>query len=279
MKENIIQQSINYFIENGPSLFGRILLWAVIFTILYFIIKYAISRIKKRIEANSLISNTYTQKNSKLVGNILFIILMIFNILATFQVIWFDVSLIMGGISMSIWFALETTIGNMIAGIFILTNKKIKLWDFVQFMGSLKLLGTIEEINIRYTVIRTFDKRRTIVPNSIIAKTPIRTLKTEPILRWEVTFRVPRHSVIQQIKQIFTTTINNKKNILYPEYTTILVENFDTAGINIKGLFFVNPGKKSPMIVARDLKSDIFNELKKYGIKVSYPHLVINTEE
>ncbi|HCB51917.1 TPA: hypothetical protein DEP21_05135 [Patescibacteria group bacterium] len=50
-------------------------------------------------------------------------------------------------------------------------------------MGSLKLLGTIEEINIRYTVIRTFDKRRTIVPNSIIAKTPIRTLKTEPILR------------------------------------------------------------------------------------------------
>ncbi|HCY21714.1 TPA: hypothetical protein DIC40_07920 [Patescibacteria group bacterium] len=67
-----------------------------------------------------------------------------------------------------------------------LTNKKIKLGDFVEFLGKLNLKGIIEEVNVRYTVIRSFDKRRTIIPNSIVAKTPIRTLKSEPILKGEL---------------------------------------------------------------------------------------------
>ena len=49
---------------------------------------------------------------------------------------------------------MENTIGNMISGIFILTNKKIRLGEFIQFLGPINIMGTIEEINIRYTVIR-----------------------------------------------------------------------------------------------------------------------------
>lgn len=78
---------------------------------------------------------------------------------------------------------METTIGNMIAGIMIMTNEKIKIGDFMQFMGKINMRGTIEEINIRYTVIRTYDKKRTIIPNSILAKTPVQTYKSEPLLR------------------------------------------------------------------------------------------------
>ena len=64
-----------------------------------------------------------------------------------------------------------------------MTNEKVKLGDFVQFMGSLNMMGTIQEINVRYTVIKSFDKRRTIIPNSIIAATPIKTLTTETLIR------------------------------------------------------------------------------------------------
>ena len=278
MKENIIQQSITYFQTNAPAMLGKFWLWIVVFFIIYLIIKRIIRKVRQRMESNSLVANVYAQKNSNLVGNVLFVILMIFNVLATFEIIWFDVAIIMGGISMSLGFAMETTIGNMISGIFILTNKKIKLGDFVQFMGPLNMMGTIEEINIRYTVIRTFDKRRTIIPNSIIAKTPIKTLKTEPLLRGEIIFRVPRHVYIPQIKQIFIETINGYKNVMYPEYTSIVIDNFDTAGINIRWFFFINPAKKSPSLATREIKPKIFEALKKYGIKISYPHLTITVE-
>jgi len=278
MEGNIITATIEYIKESAPSFFLKLLLWVLLFTIIYLIIKKVISNVKSKIESNNIVADVYAKKNAKLVWWVLFIILMIFNILATFQIIWFDVAIIMWWISLSLWFAMETTIWNMISWIFILTNKKIRLWDFVQFMGPLNMMWTIEEINVRYTVIRTFDKRRTVVPNSLIAKTPIRTLKTEPLLRWEVIFRVPRHVLFPQIKQIFTTIINSNKNILYPEYTTILIDNFDNVGINIKWFFFASPAKKSPSLVARDLKLELFKELKKYWIKPSYSHLTITTE-
>jgi len=184
MEGNIITATIEYIKESAPSFFLKLLLWVLLFTIIYLIIKKVISNVKSKIESNNIVADVYAKKNAKLVWWVLFIILMIFNILATFQIIWFDVAIIMWWISLSLWFAMETTIWNMISWIFILTNKKIRLWDFVQFMGPLNMMWTIEEINVRYTVIRTFDKRRTVVPNSLIAKTPIRTLKTEPLLRW-----------------------------------------------------------------------------------------------
>jgi small-conductance mechanosensitive channel len=43
----------------------------------------------------------------------------------------------MGGISLSIGFAMETTIENMVSGVMFITNKKVKIGDFVEFMGSI----------------------------------------------------------------------------------------------------------------------------------------------
>ena len=78
---------------------------------------------------------------------------------------------------------MQSTIENLVAGVMIITNQKIKIGEFIQFMEPLKIMGTVEEINIRYTVVKTYDKRKVIIPNSLVAKTPIRTMKSEPLLR------------------------------------------------------------------------------------------------
>ncbi|HCY21715.1 TPA: hypothetical protein DIC40_07925 [Patescibacteria group bacterium] len=69
---------------------------------MYIIIKYIVNRVKRKMEGDTLIADVYAKKNSKLVGSIIFIVLMIFNILSTFEIIGFDVAIIMGGISLSL---------------------------------------------------------------------------------------------------------------------------------------------------------------------------------
>ena len=249
-----------------------------IFIIGYIIIQLIVKKIRTRIETNSLEENIYIKRTSGLVGKFVFILLMIFLVLAVFQVIGFDTAIIMWWVSLSLWFAMETTIGNMIAGIMIITNEKIKLGDFVQLLGSLKMMGTIEEINVRYTVIRTFDKKRTIVPNSVLAKTPIKTYKIEPLIRGEILFTVPRHVHIPQVKQILIDTINAHEKVLYKEYTNVRIENFDTRGLQIKSVFFANPKTKSPFLIARELRPTIKDNLQKYGINIPYPHITLTAE-
>lgn len=279
MKEIIFWDAISYIKESWPGLLGKLLLGIIIFFILYIIIKYIVNNVKKRIKGNELVEDTYSKRNSELVWSILFIMLMIFNVLATFEIIWFDVAIIMWWISLSLWFAMETTIWNLISGVFILTNKKIKLGDYIEFLWWLKLKWTIEEVNVRYTVIRGFDKKRTIIPNSIVAKTPIRTAKTEPLLKWEIVFNIPRETPFDLIKKIFSQIISEEEAIMYPEHSSIMIENFNKSGISIKWFFFSDPKKKMPFIIARNIKWKLFNQLQKYWIHIPYKHIIISTEK
>ena len=279
MQENVIITIITFLKEEWGNLLLKTALAIVIFFIGYILIQWVVKKIRTRIEENSLEEDIYVERNADLVGRIIAILLMIFLVLAILQVIWFNTAIIMWWVSLSLWFAMETTIGNMIAGIMIMTNEKIKIGDFMQFMGKINMRGTIEEINIRYTVIRTYDKKRTIIPNSILAKTPVQTYKSEPLLRWEILFTVPRHVHIPQIKQILIDTINQNPKVLYKEYTNVWIENFDVRWLQIKSVFFANPKSKSPFMIARTLKPIIAANLKKYGINIPYPHITISAED
>jgi len=264
---------------NGLDVLWSTALAVGIFVVFLIAIKMIVAKVKKRIQENSLQEDIYSKRIGDLAGSMLFILLMIFNILAVFWVIGFDTALIMWGVSISIGFAMETTIGNMIAGIMLMTNDKVKLWDFVQFMGSLNIMGTIEEINVRYTVIRTFDKRRTIIPNSIIAATPIKTLKTEVLIRGNIKLRLPRHIDIDQVKSLLIQTLNNIDGVLHKEYTNIVVSGFDSGGIIMQWFFFLNPQtKRNKVVIKKEFTTKIFEEFKKYGIKMPYDHVTLTVE-
>ncbi len=74
-------------------------------------------------------------------------------------------------------------------------------------------------------------------------------------------------------------TITANKNIIYPEYTNTRIQNFDTRWLQMKWIFFVDPKKKTPFIIARELRVNIAENLKKYGIEIPYAHIAITTEE
>lgn len=278
MRAQFVPEIIKDLTNNRGSILTKAGIAIGVFLVIYFISTLIVQKVRKKIEDDSLQNDVYTAKVAKLSGNIVRVFLLIFNILAIFQIIGFNTALIMWGLSLSIWFAMETTIGNMIAWIMFITNKKIKIGDFVEFLGSLNMKWTIEEINIKYSIIRSFDKRRMIIPNSIIAKTPIKTFKTEPLMRGEFTIKVPRHVDVEQVKKLLNDTINANKYVMEKTYTNTIVTGFDSFGIGIKSFFFSSPQKKSPAIVARDLKPVILEVFKKYGIKIPYNHMTITAE-
>jgi hypothetical protein len=81
--------------DNGLSLLGSTALAVGIFVAFLIIIKMVVAKVKKRIQDNSLQEDLYSKRIADLAGSMLFILLMIFNILAVFEVIGFDTALIM----------------------------------------------------------------------------------------------------------------------------------------------------------------------------------------
>ncbi|HRX64292.1 MAG TPA: mechanosensitive ion channel [Candidatus Absconditabacterales bacterium] len=276
---NLINFAIEYLSNNGIEMLKKVLIATAIFVLIYIFIKRIINKVKRKIELNHLDNDAkYAKKLSNLIGKILFIIGMIFNVLIICQVIGLDVALLMAGISLGIGFAMETLISNMVAGFFILTNKKIKIGDFVQLLGTFNMNATIEEITIRHTVVRTIDKRRLLIPNMLMASTPVKTLKTEDLVRGDLEISLPRHINIDQIKNILNNTINENPNILNKNYTNTYIQGFDAKGYKFHTVFFVNPKSGTPFVVGSSIRETISQVLKKYGIKFPYEHMVINVE-
>ncbi|MEI6673029.1 MAG: hypothetical protein WCL02_07030 [bacterium] len=89
----------NYIIirikANGLDLLTSTALAAGVFGVCLVIIKMIVAKVKKRIQENSLQEDMYSKRIANLAGSMLFILLMIFNILAVFEIIGFDTALIM----------------------------------------------------------------------------------------------------------------------------------------------------------------------------------------
>lgn len=280
MEANLLQAIYNYISQNWLQIIWKLFLAWIIFIWIWIFIKRVTQRVKTRIEENSTQSDEiYTKKISNLIWNMIFVFLMIFNVLIIFWVIWFDVAILMWWISLGMWFAMETTIWNMVSWIMILTNKKVKLWDYVQMTWSLNISWVIDEINIRYTVVKTLDKRRVIVPNMILAATPIKTFKSEPLIRWQIDFILPRHVEINQIKKLLTDIINWEEKVIHKEYTNVFIKSFDSRWINFKWFFFFDPKWwKWWFVICSDIRKKLHTIFKQYWISIPYEHITITTE-
>ena len=278
---NIISYFRDYIIwyisENWLLILKKVVLATVVFIGFYFFINRIANRVtNKIINWDIQANNEYTKKLWHLIWRIIFIIWLIFNILIMCEILWIDVSLLMAWLSLWIWFAMETRITNIIAWFFILTNKKFKIWDFVELLWNINTRWTVEEINLKHTIIRGIDKRRLLIPNSVMADTTIKTLKSEDLVRWDIELSLPRHVDINQIKELMNETTNNYENTMHKEYTNTFIESFNWNWYKFHTVFFIDPNKCSAMVAGSAIRIQLTKIFKKYWIPNPYKHIVVH---
>jgi small conductance mechanosensitive channel len=73
-------------------------------------------------------------------------------------------------VSIVIGMAAQTTLGNLIAGISLLLYRPFSIGDRLQVSTPAGVdVGTVESLSLGYTVLRTYDNRRIVMANSLIA--------------------------------------------------------------------------------------------------------------
>jgi len=276
--QSFIDQGLQFIQDNWPRFIIKAFSAVAIFWWLQTIAKLIVKKIRARVEENSLESTEYTRKLSDMIGSIVYVLLMIISVFIIFAFRWLDIALIMWGFSIAIWFAMEWTIKNLISGVFIMSNKKVKLWDFVEILWKFNIRGTIEEVNVRNTIVKMVDKRRVLIPNWELVETAIQTLKSETLLRWELLVKVPRYVQVSQVEQILISSVNINESILNKEFTTTMISGFDKQWINFKIFFYFSPQMwKSAFVLWSELKVILWKNFKKYWIKAPYANVVLDT--
>lgn len=261
---SVIEQSIdNQILQNLISVDFWLALWIklilaiLIVLLLLFISKLITNFIKRKVVDNSLIEDDeYVTKMWTLISDIVFVILWTFSITAWLKIIWLDFGLLVWGLAMWIWFSFRDILWNLFAWIMILTTKEFKLWDIIEIevSQSQKYFWRIEEITIRYTVMRTVDYRKVIMPNLALVMSPIRTYTSEDLVRMDTTFSVHYETDIEKCISIMVEAINKLEFVVSKENTTVLIDWFVDKWVNLTAMFFFNPNSK---ILYRRVISDV----------------------
>jgi len=93
------------------------------------------------------------------------LMIIIYNI-APFRKVGISLFASAGILAAILGFASQAAISNIIGGVFIIIFKPFRVGDFVKITEA--YVGIVEDVTIRHTVIRSFENRRIIIPNSIV---------------------------------------------------------------------------------------------------------------
>jgi small conductance mechanosensitive channel len=101
--------------------------------------------------------------------------------------------------------------------------------------------GRVEEITIRYTVVRTFDLRKVIIPNLTLITKPVRTYDTEEIIRLETIFTVHYGTDLFVATQVIIDAVNALDFIKEKSSTKVNVQKFNESGVDLQVYFYFDP--------------------------------------
>lgn len=198
--------------------------------------------VKNRITKNFVVKDGVAPKKMWiLVGDLVFYVMSFLSIYIAFTIAGIDIKLLMSWITIWVGFAFRQTLSNMISWVMIFSTSEYKIWNIVQLKMEGDVFGIIEEINMKNILIRTFDMRRVIIPNSTFLKKAVKTYSAEEFLRIEADVVVDVNLDIPLVIQETVKTVNVFPFILNKEYTQVLLDSFDDKKAKLTVQMFFNP--------------------------------------
>jgi len=189
-----------------------------------------------------------------------------------------------GILAVAVGFASQHALSNIISGVFIVVFKPFRINDRL-ILRDKTISGVVEDITLRHTVIRDFENRRVVIPNSIISEELIvnADLEDERILKW-VDIGISYESDVKLAKQIlFELTTNHPLMIdgRTPEQlelgipvVVIRVISLGEFSVNLRAWVWVR-NNADAFALGCDVFEQILERYQEAGIEIPYPHRTI----
>jgi small conductance mechanosensitive channel len=159
--------------------------------------------------------------------------------------------------------ALSGTLQNFASGILILLLKPFEVGDNIITQG---LEGTVTSIQVFYTMVKTFDNRSVIVPNSKLSNEVIINISREGSRRLDIDWKFPNNVDFKQVKSIIADAINQSKDSLKTPEKRIGIKEILPDGYVVSINVWANAhGFQDSKLTIQEA---IFEAVKNAGVKI-----------
>ncbi len=206
-----------------------------------------------------------------LIGYIGFV-LVIAVVMSTLHISLTNLTWVVSALSVGIGFGLQAIVQNFISGLILLTERPVKVGDWVSLAG---VEGDIRRINVRATEIQMSDRSTVIVPNSQFITQNVRNVTMGNALGVVgISLTLPLETDVLQIRELLLQAFTEHEAILDTPAPSVTFKDLTNTGLIISASGYVN----SPRSVGNarsDLLFTVLGRLREMGIALSAPQSMV----
>jgi small-conductance mechanosensitive channel len=246
----------------------RILIILIVGSIIIYIVSYIVRKLlpDKLSKQRKMIINRFIQYSGFITLFLIIVAELEINLAAIFGAA--------GVIGLVIGVASQTSIGNIISGFFLVSERSFELGDVIRIGDKTGIVYSIDLLSIK---IKTFDNLLLRIPNQTVISTEVINVTKFPIRRFDFDVSVAYKEDLKKVKSIIENVARNNPLSLDEPEPLIIFKNFGDSGIDIQvGIWF----EKANFL---QLRNSIFIEIKEAfeaeGIEIPFPHVSIYSGE
>lgn len=167
-----------------------------------------------------------------------------------------DIVGLLGLSSVAIGFAFQDIFKNFLAGVILLLNEPFRLGD--QIIVN-EFEGTIEDITIRSTQIKTYQGERVVIPNAIVFTSPVQVLTAMPHRRTDLALGIDYNTSLSAAMETLLEAIDNVPGVLSSPEPEVDAVGFGDSSIDLMIRYWTLPQK----VQVRQTKTRVIVALKK----------------
>lgn len=267
--EELLKELLSDMIQFGLKVLAALLIYCVG--------AWIIKKIKKIL--SNIFAKRHTEKaiasfTMSLVSITLTILLIILTV-GTLGVNTTSLAALLAAGGMAIGMALSGTVQNFAGGIMLLVFKPFKAGDFIEAQG---FSGTVSEVNIVSTKLRTTDNRTIVLPNGALSGGTINNISQNPTRRVEWKIGVEYGSDTEKAREILLGLLNDDKRVLTgpdaPELPSMKLSALMDSSIELQLRCWVKT--EDYWDVLYDTNEKIYISLPQNGISFPFPQLDVH---
>lgn len=177
--------------------------------------------------------------------------------------------------SVVIGFAFKDIFQNLLSGILILLGEPFKIGDFIQVQG---MEGTVEDIQVRATHLRSVDGRKIIIPNATVYISAITVNTAYNERRCEFVVGIGYDDDIEQAKQIICNVLNNNQHVIKERNFNVYVTTFADFSVNLTVRWWIDTTQILIVESVSEIQAEVKQAFDSANICIPYPIQTIKTD-
>ncbi|TYB31429.1 MAG: mechanosensitive ion channel family protein [Candidatus Mcinerneyibacterium aminivorans] len=223
--------------------------------------------------AGKILKKKLSSQTHILIKKFIFYIGWVIIIMTVLNIVGVKISVVLGAagiMGIAFGFAAQTSVANIISGLFLISEKSFSIGDVIQIGDTVGVVDSVDLLSIK---LKKFNNQYVRIPNENFIKSEVINITKYPIRRLDLNLGVAYKEDPEKVRDILFEIAKNNEYVLDNPEPNFIFTDFGKSSLKI--FFGVWFQKQDYIATKNSIMFQIKRRLNEENIEIPFPHITV----